>query len=391
MKKGISFMVTLVLLLALLSVGPFTVSAGGFENKVYDVFTYNVVEDTVSIIDVRADTAGAVRIPSSIEGYPVTVIGERAFDRCNLVETIEIPAKVELIEGAAFESCTSLTNITIASGNKAYCTWDGVLFDKKRTELRCYPAGKADGEYAIPDGVKTVAAFAFAEAAKLESVTIADSVEKLDEKAFYACTGLQNIVFGIGLTTIGSESFADCTALESITIPNSVTDLGRAAFSGCSKLSDVTFGRGLKSISGTLFLNCVSLKNVGIPDNIKGILSSAFSGCSGLVSITIPRSMAGIGSYAFRGCNNLKTVLYTGTETEKSELIIGAQNEILDAAEWQYNAPSVQPSPTDTPVGRQLDGYLLWRWASIGGIVLVIAAVIIILLVYLIKGVKQRK
>ena len=153
----------------------------------------------------------------------------------------------------------------------------------------------------------------------------------------------------------------------------------------------MTLGRGLRAVNGALFLNCVGLQNIGIPANVKSVESSAFAGCKGLTSITIPDTVTGIGSYAFNGCDNLKTILYTGAETDKSTIKVGAKNEILDSAEWQYNAPSVKAPLEDTPVGRQSDGYVLWRWASIGGIVLVPTAIIVAVLIFLIKGIKQRK
>ena len=389
MKKCFSFVSMLMVTVCLFSV---KVSAtAGYENKIYDIYTYNVIEDEALIVNVDSAVSGAVEIPSSIEGYPVTSIGERAFDNCKDITTIKIPAKVRVVEEAAFESCTALTKISVAFGNKSYCAWNGVLFNKARTTLIHYPAGKTDTEYAIPSGVKTVAVSAFSEAVQLKSVTVADTVTTLDEKAFLGCTGLETVVFGNGLQSIASEAFSKCTALAAITIPNSVQDMGYAVFSGCSKLETVTLGRGLNSINGTLFLDCVSLNSIGILSNVKSIASSAFSGCSGLTSITIPVGVTGIGSYAFHGCDNLKTVLYTGSETEKSTITIGSKNESLTAAEWQYNAPSVKLPPEDTPVGYQSDGYVVWRWLSIGGMALVLTAVIVIILVFLIKGVKQRK
>ena len=210
MKKWLSFMLSLILLLCLLSVGAFTVSAG-FEDKVFGAFTYNVVEDQVVIIDVQTDISGDVVVPSSIEGYPVTGIGELAFDGCDLMATLKIPAKVKQVEDTAFESCTALTEIKVAFGNQSYCAWNGVLFNKNRTTLVCYPAGKTDTAYAIPDGVKQIAVSAFAEASKLQSITIADTVGKLGEKAFFGCSGLNKVVFGVGLTAIGPEAFAFLT------------------------------------------------------------------------------------------------------------------------------------------------------------------------------------
>lgn len=394
MKKCVSIMLAVILPVTLLSMGTFTVTAG-YEEKLFGDYTYNVIEEEISIVDVDTAVSGDVVIPSSIEGLPVTSIGDRAFDKCDQMVTLKIPSGVTAIGEAAFEECTGLTKFIVGATSKAYCARDGVLFNKDRTTLVCYPAGKTDTAYAVPDGVTSVDTAAFGWASYLESVTVADGVKKLSERAFAACSALRRVTFGVGLTEIGVEAFADCTALEAVTIPNSVTSVGRAAFSECGKLSEVTFGSGLTSLNGTLFLNCTSLKTVAIPDNVTSIVSSAFAGCSNLETITIPDSVTGIGAYVFYGCESLKTVLYTGSEAEKNALVIGAKNEPLSAAEWQYNAPSAEPSAEDTSVGPQPiagpDSNVLWWWVMIGGIAVVLTAAAVTLIVILAKGIKARK
>lgn len=383
-----------ILLSALIPTGAFTVSAG-LESKVFGKYTYNVDEDRVTIVDVESDISGEVVIPTSIEGYPVTGIDERAFDGCDQIVTLKIPAKVSVIAEAAFENCSSLTEFIVGFDSKSYMARDGVLYSKDKTTLICYPAGKADTAFAVPDGVKTVDVAAFQSATKLESLTVANGVEKISNKAFYGCSGLKRVVFGVGLTEIGDEAFAECASLEAVTIPNSVTSLGRAAFSKCGALSEVTIGSGLKSLNGTMFLDCASLKTVTIPDNVEDILPSAFSGCSGLETITIPRTVTKIGAYTFSGCVNLKTVCYTGSEAEQSAMSIGAKNEPLSTAQWQHGAASVAPPAEDTPVDPQpIAGpaaNVLWAWVMIYGVAVLIVAVVIVVIVLLVKGVKARK
>ncbi len=55
----------------------------------------------------------------------------------------------------------SLTAINVDKNNAVYSSVDGVLFNKKKTELIAYPNAKKDADYTIPDGVKTLSEFAF--------------------------------------------------------------------------------------------------------------------------------------------------------------------------------------------------------------------------------------
>lgn len=393
MKKHLSLLFASVLLFSLLFTSTFTVSAG-FENKVFEEYVYVVIDGMVTIINVDTDISGEVVIPSFIEGYPVTGIDDRSFDNCDQIVTLKIPASVTYIGEAAFEECTSLTEFIVSFGNKTFCAYDGVLYTKDTTKLICYPPGKKNTEFAIPDGVKKVDTAAFAHASHLKRITVADGVESLGTQAFYGCTRLKQITFGLGLTEIGEEAFAHCSALASITIPNSVKSVGVSAFQECSKLSDVTIGRGLTRLSGTLFLNCTALKTVELPDNVTAVSASAFSKCRSLKSITISKSLTSIGSYAFFGCDNLKTILYSGSEADRSAIVVGAKNEVLNTAKWQYSAPSVAQPPDDTSVGPQPIGEqgsnVTRSWAMIGGAAAVLAAAIIVLIVVLVKGIKAR-
>lgn len=383
-----------VLLLSLFGMSIAT-QAGNLESKTFKEYVYMVSDDQASIIDVKTDISGDVVIPSSMDGYPVTGICERAFDKCDQIVTLKIPASVTYIEEGAFEKCASLTKFIVAFRNKAFCTREGVLYSKDITRLICYPPAKSDTTFAVPDGVKKVDMAAFTYVSNLENITVADDVESLGDQAFYQCTALKQITFGTGLKKIGSETFAHCSALTSIRIPNSVQSVGTAAFMECSKLSDVTIGSGLTTLSGTLFLNCAALKTVAIPNNVTAIVASTFSGCSALETITLPKNVKSIGGYAFHGCDSLKTVLYTGSETKRSTLVIGSKNEAITAAQWQYGAPSAPTPAKDTSVGPQPvggpDSNIIWAWVMIGAFAAVLAVAIVVMIVWLTKGIKRRK
>lgn len=59
----------------------------------------------------------SVEIPDEINGLPVTVIGESAFER-GQVMYLTIPASVIVIDNNAFRDCSNLTTVTIAENSK---------------------------------------------------------------------------------------------------------------------------------------------------------------------------------------------------------------------------------------------------------------------------------
>ena len=59
---------------------------------------------------------GAVVIPSTINGMPVTSIGSNAFFNCTSLTGMTFPNSITNLGNAAFAGCTSLTNIAIPRG-----------------------------------------------------------------------------------------------------------------------------------------------------------------------------------------------------------------------------------------------------------------------------------
>ena len=148
----------------------------------------------------------------------VTTIGGGAFFGCPGLTSILIVKSIKNIGAASFSACTSLKTITVSEENENYTSVNGILFNKEITEIICYPAGKEETTFTIPN-----------------------TVTKICETSFVGCYKLTNITIPDSVTSIGAVAFYGCTGLTSVTIPNSVTSIGQDAFSGCNKLSDVYF------------------------------------------------------------------------------------------------------------------------------------------------------
>ena len=296
-------------------------------------------------------------IPATIEGLPVTTIGDYAFIWCDSLTSVTIGNGVTTIGDRAFSGCHSLTGIWVDANNSNYSSDDrGVLFNKDKTTLIQAP-GAISGAYMIPDSVTAIGSDAFIWCDSLTSVTMGNSVTTIGDRAFSDCFSLTSVTMGNSVTTIGDFVFSNCDSLTSITIPDSVTTIGYGAFSDCSGLTSVTIGNGVTTIGDGMFYGCTSLTSVAIPDSVTSIGDRAFIWCDSLTSITIPDSVTTIGYRAFSHCDSLTTVYYGGTEAQRDAIAIGDYNEQLLSATWHYTEEAeitAQPESAES----KLDDYV---------------------------------
>lgn len=341
MKKRI-----LSLLLVLLMVVSLVPTAAMAEDDVvaYEVTGGNIYFDkttgTVTSCDPEVTEAN---IPSEIDGVAVTSIADWAFISCfNSLTSIDIPCSVKYIGYDIFSGGYSLTNISVAEDNTAYCSVDGILFNKDKTKLIKYPAKKTDASYSIPDSVTSIGYAAFCHCMSLTSVTIPDSVTDIDAIAFAGCTNLTSIripdsvksIIGVfdgctsltsitlpsSLTYIGGNAFYNCTSLKSIEIPDSVTCIGDWAFRNCTGLTSITIPSSVTSIGLAAFQDCINLTDVTISNGVTSIYEVAFAGCTGLTSITIPSSVTSIIYDPFQRCTSLTSIKVADANTAYSSV-----------------------------------------------------------------------
>lgn len=225
-------------------------------------------------------TESTVILPSTISSWPVTKIGEDAFQDNTTITSVTIPASVTEIGSNAFADCTNLTsvnyagdwsNLTIQSGNPAVQdAANEQLFDFAFT----------------PDNTAVI-------------------VIRYRYKGTAADVTIPSRYKGKPVTAIEHAAFHD-SAVTSVTIPDSVTSIHDNAFGFCSQLT-----------------------NISIPNSVTYIGFSAFNNCTSLKSITLPVSVTSIGSYAFDGCPSSMTVTYSGSKKQWDDITKGSYNDVL--------------------------------------------------------------
>ena len=238
----------------------------------------------------------------------VTSIGEDAFEYCDSLTSIEIPSSVTSIGYSAFYNCRSLTSINISEGITSIGDY-------------AFSGCKSLTIINIPEGVTSIGDQTFEGCYSLTSINIPSSVTNIDFWAFYDCLNLTSITIPSSVISIGSGTFENCLSLTSIKIPSSVTSIGDGAFSGCDSLQEINVdedNNNYSSLDGVLF-NKTKTELMKYPDNKVGteyaipssvtdIGDGAFENCASLTSITIPSSVTSIGSKGFKGCDSLTSI-----------------------------------------------------------------------------------
>ena len=323
------------------------------------VWTYSIKNGEASVDGVTTTSSynpsGAIVIPSSLGGCPVTSIGDSAFKCYDKITSVTIPTGVKTIGSSAFSNCSLLSAVSIPNtvttiGNAAFygCRdWrDGGL-----------------KSVVIPDSVTSVGSSAFAYCDKLKSVVIGNGVISIGVGAFTGCSCLTNVTIPDSVIDIGADSFRDCSSLTTVSMGNGLIHINNRLFYGCSNLSSVHIGNGVTRISASAFTGCKdSLFNetmipgvkivdgwaVGYTSAIEGVLDltgvrgigdSAFTNSTALASVKIPNGVTHIGANAFNGCSGLTdvtipdSVIYVGSSAFDNCSGL-AEAYISDVASW---------------------------------------------------------
>ena len=123
---------------------------------------------TCAVVGIGSCTERMITIPSkSPAGDTVVEISVGAFADCRTVVDVTVPDTVVSIGTGAFSGCVSLESITVGEANPLYSSEDGVLFNKAKSTLLLYPAGKRDTIYVLPRSVTRIGESAFAAAYSL--------------------------------------------------------------------------------------------------------------------------------------------------------------------------------------------------------------------------------
>ena len=270
----------------------------------------------------------ATKLESVTLGSGVTAIGSYAFNDCSLLSSVDFTnaTKLASIQERAFNNCDAITNITIPASvttieSSAFWNMDAditVTIEDGETPLTLNCGGTY---YPIFEWNNTVTAYVGRNIVRtgnyanrptfdnsLVSLTFGPKVTAIGDNEYLDCSNLEGPVYGLAnVESIGVKAFKNCQKITAIELGTKLATLGEYAFQDCQLLGSIALPGTLKKIPTEAFGNCFALGTVTLGEGIEEIGNGAFYNTDALTEITIPASVKKIGRAPFY-CKNAQAM-----------------------------------------------------------------------------------
>jgi hypothetical protein len=174
---------------------------------------------------------------------------------------------VKIIDRRAFQKSNSLKSITLDKNYRKTSLSSKINIGEKDVEQ----LSKQDSisSIALSDNLLIVRGYAFSECNFLNSVELPSNVIIIGEKTFEKCKNLEKVNFsGTSSKLVGRKieagAFSFCSSLNTITLPNNLELIEEQAFLDCTALEQIEIPENVKEIKDRAFYGCESLKTVVI-------------------------------------------------------------------------------------------------------------------------------
>jgi len=261
-------------------------------------YVYSVsLGKTATIKKYVGTETGVLTVPSTIDGYKITKIGEeafsycpaskivlpdtlleleyQAFNYCDMTElvlpeslikignwafsgcrdivNIHIPDSVTEIAGNPFYGCHGLKRITVSESNPVFRIYQNALIQKSNYKLITIPFGLIGDTLTIPDGIRIIGDCAFGYSGPdFTKLIIPDSVEEIESSAF-CFSPVEYVEIGSGVRKMGYGPFTYCKSLKTVVIKDGTTVIGESAFLHCDNLETITIPDSVTYIDENAF------------------------------------------------------------------------------------------------------------------------------------------
>ncbi|MFA5289456.1 MAG: leucine-rich repeat protein [Candidatus Izemoplasmatales bacterium] len=295
-----------------------------------------VIRTYLDGVEIIAYTGSArlIQLPTEINGLTVLRVGNYAFYRNTMIETVYLPETIKEIGDFSFsdatnlkilqlpkslesigediiQNCSSLTEINVAADNSFFYSLNGILFrkivksslaklsynpnpmtndDDDSYELFLYPQGKTETYFEIDDGIQAIGNFAFSGNQYLTEIVIPNSVLEIGMGAFMNCTSLVTLAIPENVRIIPDFMCFGCIALTNLTLSEGLISIMMSAFQNCTSLSLLDFPSSLTEISLLAFYNIGNIQEVYLHDELLLYGGSVFASNQSFTSFIVDAS-----------------------------------------------------------------------------------------------------
>ena len=195
----------------------------------------------------RRSIIETVRLPRGL-----TSIGQRAFNGCVSLQEISIPGQVSELGSESFSNCDMLKTAQIA-GSGSTIPQGMFQEDRKLTTVCFHPQSQ----------IRKIQKRAFSECKSLTTLVLPPNLTEINDRAFYRCKSLDAVQFPNHLKRIGGQAFYFC-GFPSIELPDSLEVLEESAFFKCTQLTYVRIPESVRFIGKWIFHGCNRLQYLEI-------------------------------------------------------------------------------------------------------------------------------
>ncbi|MDE6392076.1 MAG: leucine-rich repeat domain-containing protein [Muribaculaceae bacterium] len=297
-----------------------------FDKKVETLISYpvaNMVTEYATPSTTRVIKDNSMRNNSLLTSVTLNegleVIGVGAFNVCRFTE-ITIPASVVEIGQRAFTSNPLLAEFKVEEGNEHYAVYNKFLCTKDGKILL---QGLNIEDVVIPESVEDIEEYAFYNMSSIKTVKLSNT-KSVGQSAFYSGRQITDIDFGTSLESIDNMAFMYCTSVKEIVFPSTLRTISnKQAFLGCTMLERLVLNEGIEKIGDGAFLMCIALKEVYIPGSVKEMGEAIFSNCPSLESVEFGEGLLTVGSSCVYANSGLKKVKMPDSVVDIKEFAFG--------------------------------------------------------------------
>lgn len=243
-----------------------------------------------------------------------SAVDDNMFDKFPGIKHLIMQAGSTEYNGKAMSALTKLEDITVAGGNAAFSSVDGVLYDKTGNTLLYFPQANigslsADGtqrtwtlDKATGAKPEAIGPYAFYNYSATHQMIFADNLSAIDEHAFDGSHINRTFDPGTPLTTVTEYSFANMREplFRYLRMPNAVTTIQDNAFINDEHLEALElYGTRLETVGDNAFKGLTTITSIALPATVTSIGSNAFEGNAAMTTFTVPQACTQIGSNAF--------------------------------------------------------------------------------------------